>query len=132
MQLEFWIRSLWGQVVFSFFLLDFTAMFVFGVLITFGMMSRGDPASPQGEVPYAIGPMLLGMGGVIGGLLGWGLWRRHKRGPDHWRTWLDACRRCPACEYDLAGLDPEPDNCLVCPECGGAWRLLSCSARDRR
>ncbi|MFG0285255.1 MAG: hypothetical protein ACF8R7_12600 [Phycisphaerales bacterium JB039] len=28
---------------------------------------------------------------------------------------------CPACGYDLAGCPAEPDGCIVCPECGGAW-----------
>ena len=30
---------------------------------------------------------------------------------------------CPACEYRMAALSPEPDGCTVCPECGAAWRL---------
>lgn len=32
-------------------------------------------------------------------------------------------RRCPACNYDLSGVEPEPDLCTVCPECGAAWQL---------
>lgn len=32
-------------------------------------------------------------------------------------------RQCPACEYDIGELKPDPDGCTVCPECGGAWRL---------
>ena len=34
--------------------------------------------------------------------------------------------RCGSCLYDLQGLDSEPDGCVVCPECGGAWRLDRC------
>lgn len=30
---------------------------------------------------------------------------------------------CPVCWYDLRGLEPEPDACRTCPECGSAWRL---------
>ena len=30
---------------------------------------------------------------------------------------------CPTCGYSLRRLDPEPDGCTVCPECGAAWRL---------
>jgi len=30
---------------------------------------------------------------------------------------------CRVCEYDLGGLLPESDGCVVCPECGGAWRI---------
>lgn len=29
--------------------------------------------------------------------------------------------RCPACDYSLHGLDPEPDDRKVCPECNAAW-----------
>jgi hypothetical protein len=30
---------------------------------------------------------------------------------------------CLICRYDLGGLAPEGDGCLVCPECGAAWRF---------
>ncbi|MEQ8843628.1 MAG: hypothetical protein RIB58_02145 [Phycisphaerales bacterium] len=30
---------------------------------------------------------------------------------------------CPACGYSIAELEPEADECRVCPECGSAWRL---------
>jgi len=30
---------------------------------------------------------------------------------------------CPACGHSLRGLAPEADGCVVCPECGAAWRL---------
>ena len=29
---------------------------------------------------------------------------------------------CPVCSYDLRGSRPEGDGCVVCAECGGAWR----------
>ncbi len=33
-------------------------------------------------------------------------------------------RRCPRCGYDLRELPvSDPDGCIICPECGGAWRL---------
>lgn len=34
--------------------------------------------------------------------------------------------RCGACLSELQGQIPEPDGCVVCPECGGAWRLDRC------
>ena len=34
--------------------------------------------------------------------------------------------RCGACMSDLQGLIPESDGCVVCPECGGAWKLDRC------
>jgi hypothetical protein len=30
---------------------------------------------------------------------------------------------CGACRYDLDGSMFEDDGCVVCPECGAAWRL---------
>jgi hypothetical protein len=38
--------------------------------------------------------------------------------------------RCKACAFSLAGLNPEPDGCTLCPECGAAWRLPSADAAD--
>lgn len=31
--------------------------------------------------------------------------------------------RCPGCIYEIRALTPEADGCVVCPECGGAWRV---------
>lgn len=50
---------------------------------------------------------------------------------------LLARRLCPACGYNLYGLEPDPapnsgaeatsarnpDGCTTCPECGAAWRI---------
>lgn len=30
---------------------------------------------------------------------------------------------CPSCAYRIDSIEPEPDECTVCPECGGAWRM---------
>lgn len=30
---------------------------------------------------------------------------------------------CLSCAYDICGLRVESDGCVVCPECGSAWRL---------
>jgi hypothetical protein len=35
---------------------------------------------------------------------------------------LLAEHRCASCAYDLGAVEPEPDGCTVCPECGAAWR----------
>lgn len=40
---------------------------------------------------------------------------------DHRRIAL-ANGHCPACLYRIADLEPDHDGCIVCPECGGAWR----------
>ncbi len=31
---------------------------------------------------------------------------------------------CPACLYEVEGVPREADGCVVCPECGAAWRLV--------
>lgn len=38
--------------------------------------------------------------------------------------------RCGGCGYALNGRPKEADGCRVCPECGGAWRILP-QPRDR-
>ena len=30
---------------------------------------------------------------------------------------------CLSCSYDLCGLPTESDGCVVCPECGAAWKV---------
>lgn len=30
--------------------------------------------------------------------------------------------RCGSCAYPVAKLNPEPDGCVACPECGAAWK----------
>ncbi len=37
--------------------------------------------------------------------------------------------RCPQCWYDLSSLTPEEDGCVVCPECGAAWRVGDAEVR---
>ncbi len=32
---------------------------------------------------------------------------------------------CPSCGHTLTGLTPEDDGCVVCPECGAAWRMMA-------
>ena len=30
---------------------------------------------------------------------------------------------CAACGYEMTGLAPQGEGCVVCPECGAAWRF---------
>jgi hypothetical protein len=39
------------------------------------------------------------------------------------RVALKARGRCPACRYDIRGLEPDEDACTRCPECGAAWDM---------
>lgn len=38
--------------------------------------------------------------------------------------------RCGACLSELQGQLPESDGCVVCPECGGAWKVPETGATD--
>lgn len=38
------------------------------------------------------------------------------------RYWL-SIGQCASCRYDLANVEPAPDTCVVCPECGAAWKI---------
>jgi hypothetical protein len=53
--------------------------------------------------------------------------------PEFWRAGFVRCResliavfvshdRCACCAHSLTGLPVADDGCLVCPECGAAWR----------
>lgn len=41
--------------------------------------------------------------------------------------WLASRRlsfyQCGSCLYQLDGINPDPDGCTLCPECGAAWKL---------
>jgi cyanate permease len=41
-----------------------------------------------------------------------------------------AVRLCPACGFSLAGRFAEDDGCVVCSECGGAWRIPAFAIAD--
>lgn len=43
-------------------------------------------------------------------------WKLHRAG-------LLSLGLCPACGYPIAELEPEEDQCRVCPECGCAWKM---------
>jgi hypothetical protein len=75
----------------------------------------------------SLGRFWLVSGAVIVTALGvlWALSRRGLRAgsPEVVREAMLAEKRCPSCAYSLAGMVAAEDSCVVCPECGGAWRL---------
>ena len=88
-------------------------------------------------IPFGLGVMLLYWvwfgsasiltsicGGALYGLLmGIYLRRRSWRSAPAGRRAMLAFHVCPSCGFDLSALSPEPDGCVVCPECAAAWRL---------
>ena len=65
---------------------------------------------------------------TILGIVVVGVWMRHFKLFGLKMHCLQALfnHRCGACLYDLQGQISEPDDCVVCPECGGAWRFDRC------
>ncbi len=51
----------------------------------------------------------------------WYLRRFEKKNAPEVARILLADGLCPSCAYTLADIPAEPDACIVCPECGGAW-----------
>lgn len=47
-------------------------------------------------------------------------------------TLLLVAGRCPQCAYVLEDLKSEPDGCIVCPECGAAWKAEAIGKSPRR
>lgn len=58
-------------------------------------------------------------GGIMGGYLSFYAWRS----PSHAIRAMTDAGLCPSCAYRIDGLGPEPDGCIVCPECGAAWKI---------
>ncbi|MBC7835908.1 MAG: hypothetical protein H7Y88_12535 [Phycisphaerales bacterium] len=68
---------------------------------------------------------------LIGVAAWYGMFRLSYR-PPTWGTIgsdLAHCQLCIVCGYDLASIRDGDDGCIVCPECGGAWRLAEVQGR---
>lgn len=72
--------------------------------------------------------------GIIAAIMGtgflaaaWGLWAAKRSNP----ALLLAHGRCGQCIYIIHGLMPESDGCVVCPECGAAWKSASIGKLSR-
>lgn len=37
--------------------------------------------------------------------------------------------QCASCSYPIADLNPTPDGCTICPECGAAWKLNASTSK---
>jgi hypothetical protein len=96
------------------------AIMVLGVVILVSLALREGPAviavtlfSPVSSTLIFVSIALL-------------LWTNRALGRHLTRTRiaLKARGRCPACRYDMRGLEAEEeDACTLCPECGAAWDL---------
>lgn len=77
---------------------------------------------------FSVGVRLpVWMGGAVPGLAIsflslWYLRRFEKQGAPEIARILLADGLCACCGYTLADIPEDADGCVVCPECGGAWR----------
>lgn len=71
-------------------------------------------------LPPWIMPVVM-MGAFVAGMFVYTRRQARKNAPRLVEVYL-ASGRCPCCEYSLEGAVAEPDGCVVCPECGGAWK----------
>lgn len=39
---------------------------------------------------------------------------------------------CPGCAHGIEGIPPQQDGCVVCPECGAAWRVQAADQQSNQ
>lgn len=75
-------------------------------------------------LPTSLRQMLISAA-AVGLICGIAIAVQMRRRPPVGASSLAACLAahglCGACGYDLHTVAPEPDGCVVCPECGAAW-----------
>ncbi len=59
---------------------------------------------------------------LFAGLFWWSRYRFEQSAARQVREAMLAESRCASCAYDLTGVPKAADGCVVCPECGAAWR----------
>lgn len=66
-----------------------------------------------------LGPLLITVALLLAGLVfsASRIWM-----PAVARYWLST-GQCASCRYELARVEPASDGCVVCPECGAAWKI---------
>jgi hypothetical protein len=92
-----------------------TLLAAYVALLAFTRMLRGAHWPNMGALLWA--GIILG----VGLLVAWSA-ARVNNSPTIARE-LVGKSLCPQCGYSFAGVGPEPDGCVVCPECEAAWRV---------
>jgi len=86
-----------------------------GLWVAVFLLTRGQPTF----IRYASGAAVI-MAVVVGSYF-----RRRagfRRGLQRVRNVMLDATLCPSCTHSLEGLPRHEDGCVICPECGAAWR----------
>lgn len=105
---RFWAELLWAGPLFA------TLMAV-GQFLVVGWKD------PIGMALFQVKAMpiyFVFCGGVVALVCSRTAWRS----PHHARDAMLLHDPCPACAHGLDGIPAQDDGCVVCPECGAAWR----------
>ncbi|GJM20042.1 MAG: hypothetical protein DHS20C14_22550 [Phycisphaeraceae bacterium] len=87
----------------------------------------------RGHLPLFMRMVLMTVAAIVVAMLFWWWlldWVRVRRFARISEIYLSS-GRCAGCGYDLRGLDPEPEGCVVCPECRAAWRSSRLGGDER-
>jgi hypothetical protein len=98
-----------------------------GFVVTMSVVPFVIPHSWLSHIPLRVAsPLLYVLVFVYSAIVLWWLTRRR---------WAIAVRQmrsrglCPACGYMIGNTEHEPDEPVICPECGGAWGRFDVQGR---
>lgn len=90
-----------------------------GTCISLALGAAGHAyTNPADRLLYSVVAAGLTIAGLSNPI--WTRWRRDRMARE-----LGWVRECLACTYAIDDLPPDVDGCVVCPECGAAWRMGS-------
>lgn len=111
--------AIWGRGLRIVSMCWCVCLFIFFALLTLGGVALGHPAWLN-EVHASSLVVLSVSWAVIT------IWALTKLLPNGAKVRLAAAMfelgRCPVCAYKLGGLEADTTECVLCPECGAAWR----------
>jgi len=115
---RFWKIFILAGIPFAFLMASWPWMI--GIII--GSTARFSFFAPHTQALFWF--HLVMFGGIMGGYAKFYSWRS----PKHAVAAMTRAGLCPACAYNINEIQPDPDGCTVCPECGAAWRMSNAGA----
>ncbi|HLP83448.1 MAG TPA: hypothetical protein VK157_03795 [Phycisphaerales bacterium] len=95
------------------------AIFVCGILVLVTLALREGPAVIAVTLFSPVSSSLIFVSIALLLWMNRAMARHVKKTREAWK----GAKRCPACRYDMRGLEPDEDDCTPCPECGAAWDM---------